>query len=282
MAEFVTLRRPKVDRKQSSVFAQKISDGADRSLERARWWLRFKEELEVAEIPITAGQLALATILGVVLVGWFAAAVTGLRPLAVLGLGVLVVPRSLVRRRVEDRQQLFAQQLPDNLQVLASAMRAGHSFIGALSVVVEDSPEPSRSEFRRVIADEQLGVPLEEALTRVVTRMDNKDLAQVALVATLQRDTGGNTAEVLDRVTETVRERFALRRLVKTLTAQGRMSRWIVTALPLVLATAITVINPTYLEPLYGTIVGRLLIVVACVLVAAGSFLIKRIVDIKV
>jgi tight adherence protein B len=282
MAEFVTLRRPKADRKQSSVFAQKISDGADRSLERTRWWLRFKEALEVADIPITPGQLALATVMGVVLVGWLAAAVTGFGPLAVLGLGVLFVPRSVVRRRVEGKQQLFAQQLPDNLQVLASAMRAGHSFIGALSVVVEDSPEPSQSEFRRVIADEQLGVPLEEALTRVVTRMDNKDLAQVALVATLQRDTGGNTAEVLDRVTETVRERFALRRLVKTLTAQGRMSRWIVTALPLVLAAAITVINPAYLQPLYGTIVGRVLILIACLLVALGSFLIKRIVDIKV
>ncbi len=282
MAEFVTLRRPKTDRKQSSVFAQKISDGADRSLERTRWWLRFKEELEVADIPITPGQLALATVIGAVLVGWFAAAVTGILPLGVLGLGVLLVPRSAVRRLVERKQHLFAQQLPDNLQVLASAMRAGHSFIGALSVVVEDSPEPSQSEFRRVIADEQLGVPLEDALTRVVTRMANKDLAQVALVATLQRDTGGNTAEVLDRVTETVRERFALRRLVKTLTAQGRMSRWIVTALPLVLAAAITAINPTYLEPLYGTTLGRLFIVLACILVATGSFLIKRIVNIKV
>jgi tight adherence protein B len=282
MAEFVTLRRPKSDRRQSSVFAQKLSDSADKSLEHTGWWLRFKEELEVADIAITPGQLALATAIATLLVGWLAFAVTGLAPLALVGMGMVLVTRSVVRRRLERKRHLFAQQLPDNLQVLASAMRAGHSFIGALSVVVEDSPEPSQSELRRVIADEQLGVPLEDALGRVVTRMHNKDLAQVALVATLQRDTGGNTAEVLDRVTETVRERFALRRLVKTLTAQGRMSRWIVTALPLVVAAAITAINPTYLKPLYATTGGRVLIAIACVLVAAGSFLIKRIVNIRV
>ncbi len=127
----------------------------------------------------------------------------------------------------------FADQLPPNLQVLASALRIGHSFVGALTVVVENAHEPSRSELQRVVADERLGVPLEDAIQRVAVRMDSRDLEQVALLAQLQRTAGGNSAEVLDTVIETLRERADIRRLVKTLTAQGRMARWILTALPI-------------------------------------------------
>jgi tight adherence protein B len=282
MAEFVTLRRTKSDRKQSSVFAEKLGAGAERSLERTPWWARFKDDFELSGIGLAPGQFTLLAVLGSIIVAWLAVVVTGFAPAAVLGLGVVLVARAYVVRRVRTTRQLFAEQLPDNLQVLASAMRAGHSFIGALAVVVEDSPEPSRSEFKRVIADEQLGVSLDDALGRTVDRMENKDLGQIALVAALQRDTGGNTAEVLDRVTETIRERFALRRLVKTLTAQGRMSRWIVSGLPIVLALAITAINPSYLQPLVSTSFGRVLVVIACLLVVAGSLIIKRIVNIKV
>jgi tight adherence protein B len=166
--------------------------------------------------------------------------------------------------------------------VIASALRAGHSFSGALSVVVEEAPEPTRGELERVAADERLGVPVEEALQVVVRRMANRDLEQVALVAALQRETGGNTAEVLDRVTETVRERAALRRMVMTLTAQGRLSRWVVSALPVVLLGVISLINPDYVRPLYSTGFGHVVLAVAAVMVVAGSLVIKRIVDIKV
>jgi tight adherence protein B len=187
----------------------------------------------------------------------------------------------MIRRKVDKLRNEFAEQLPDNLQVLASALRAGHSFVGALSVVVDDAAEPSRSEFRRVIADEQLGVPLEDALSVVVRRMENRDLEQVGLVAALQRQTGGNMAEVLDRVTETIRERFELRRIVRTLTAQGRMSRWVVTILPIALLLVMTALNPSYIEPLFKETFGQVLLVLAALMLVAGSLVIKRIVDIK-
>jgi tight adherence protein B len=185
--------------------------------------------------------------------------------------------RSLLRVR-----RLFAEQLPDNLQVLASALRAGHSFIGALSVVVNDAPEPAKTEFSRVVQDEQLGVPIEDALRVVVERMDSRELEQVALVAALQRETGGNTAEVLDRVTDTIRERFELRRTVQTLTAQGRLSRWVLTLLPVALLGVITLVNPGYINILYSSLAGKILLVMAGISVTAGSIVIKRIVDIKV
>jgi tight adherence protein B len=153
--------------------------------------------------------------------------------------------------------------------------------VGALSVVVEDAAEPSRGEFRRVVADEQLGVSLEDALNVVARRMDNRDLQQVGLVAALQHETGGNMAEVLDRVTETIRERFEIRRIVQTLTAQGRMSRWVVSLLPIILLATISILNPTYVEPLFKETFGRVLLAVAAVMLVAGSLVIKRIVNIK-
>jgi tight adherence protein B len=112
--------------------------------------------------------------------------------------------------------------------------------------------------------------------------MDNEDLEQVALVAALQRQTGGNMAEVLERVTDTIRERFELRRMVQTLTAQGRMSRWIVSALPVVLLVAISIINPEYIQPLFRSTGGRLALMLAAAMLVAGSLVIKKIVNIKV
>jgi tight adherence protein B len=213
---------------------------------------------------------------------WLLTAVVGTPLFAVVGLVVPFAVRAAVLRKLNKKRAAFAEQLPDNLQVLASALRAGHSFVGALSVVVDDAPEPSRGEFRRVIADEQLGISLEDSLMVVVRRMDNSDLSQIALVAALQQETGGNTAEVLDRVTDTIRGRFELRRLVRTLTAQGRMSRWVVSGIPVVLVLLITSINPNYMAPLFNEPTGRLLLGFAAVMVVAGSLVIKKIVDIKV
>jgi len=198
------------------------------------------------------------------------------------GLAVPLIVRAVIKRKLRKLRERFAEQLPDNLQVLASALRAGHSFVGALSVVTDDAEQPSQREFRRVVADEQLGVPLEKALDTVALRMDCADLEQVSVVAALARETGGNTAEVLDRVTETIQERFRLRREVMTLTAQGRLSRWIVSALPAVLLLAILALNPGYVQPLFVEPVGRVLLVVAALLIAAGSFVIKKIVEIDV
>ena len=112
--------------------------------------------------------------------------------------------------------------------------------------------------------------------------MESRELEQVALVAAVQRQSGGNTAEVLDRVTETIRERFELRRTVQTLTAQGRLSRWIVSFLPLFLLVVITIINPSYMHVLYVSTGGRVALAFAALMVVAGSLVIKRIINIKV
>jgi tight adherence protein B len=270
------------DARRARLLTGRMAIETTRSLERARWWPGFLEKLDIAGVDVAPQKLiaivAAATALALALL----TLISGSPVVGLLAVAVPLVARSILERRVARQRKLFTDQLPDNLQVMASAMRAGHSFSGALSVVVDDAPEPARRELARVVADERMGVPVDVALATVVQRMQSKDLEQVALVATLQRETGGNTAEVLERVTETIRERLALRRLVQTLTAQGRMSRWVLTAIPLVLLLAISALNPDYVGPLYGETLGRLLLGTATVMVVAGSLVIGKIVNIKV
>jgi tight adherence protein B len=282
MAEFVSLPTPEAQR-PSGVITDKIEGGTKEMFERTGWWGRFVADLQLAEIKTPPERIVLFTFIGTFLTIWLLSVIIHSLIVALLvGLCIPFAVRMLISRKVDRKRRLFAEQLPDNLQVLASALRAGHSFIGALSVVVDDAPEPSRSEFRRVVADEQLGVPLEDALHVVVERMESRELEQVALVGALQRQTGGNTAEVLDRVTETIRERFELRRTVRTLTAQGRLSRWVVSLLPLFLLTVISLLNPHYMHPLFSTTPGRIALVFAALMVISGSVVIKRIINIKV
>jgi tight adherence protein B len=255
--------------------------GVEASLRRTELWERFELQLALADVPLSATHVAMLTGAGTLLVALVATAIAGpvgLLLAATVPVGVYM----FVKSRLQRRRAKFAEQLPDNLQVIASALRAGHSLVGALAVLTEDVAEPSQTEFRRVLADEQVGVPLEDALADVGVRMDSRDLAQISVVAALQRETGGNSAEVIDRVTETIRQRFELRRLVKTLTTQGRMSRWVVSLLPIVLFFVINLINPDYMKPLYEHSGGRVLIVVAALMVCSGSYVIKRIVTIKV
>ena len=280
LGAFVSLTREEPKR-QSAALTEKLLATTDHSLGRTRWWDRFKHRLVVAQISLPAEQLVVLTLIGTLVFGWLLYMVIGTWA-ALLALGVPLAVRSLIGLRAERQRRLFSDQLADNLQVISSALRAGHSFVGALSVMVEEAPEPSRREFRRVVADEQLGVPLEESLQLVGERMRCRDLEQVAMVAALQRETGGNSAAVLDQVAENIRERAALRRLVRTLTAQGRLARWIVSLLPVGLFLVILTLNRSYMEPLFEKTTGRMLLGFAATMIIAGSLVIRRIVDIKV
>jgi tight adherence protein B len=285
LAEFVSVPAAMRDtsRRPTAQLTEKMLEGTESMLRGSTRWQRFKWELGIAGVTMPSEQIVALTAIGSLLA---ALMIKVLFNQLIIGLLLaLVIPfavRSVVQRRLAKQRKLFAEQLGDNLQVLASALRAGHSFIGALAVVANDAAEPSRSEFQRVIGDEQLGVPIDQALHVVVERMESRELEQVALVAALQREAGGNTAEVLDRVTATIRERFELRRTVQTLTAQGRMSRWVLTLLPVFLLIAITLINPGYMNVMYDSSFGRVLLFLSAVSIASGSLVIKRIVNIRV
>jgi tight adherence protein B len=280
LSDFVSTAGPAQEETREDL-ASRVFEGTEHSLEQTRWWQALKESLELADIKIPPVQLLVGTLVITLFVMWLLATfVAGV--LAFLGLAIPFIVRAVVAYKIERKRRAFAEQLPDNLDVVASGLRAGHSLVGGLSLVVNDAAEPSRTEFKRVVADEQLGVPLEDALMTVARRMKSRDVEQVALVSALQRETGSNSAEVLDRVIENIRERQGLRRLVRTLTAQGRLSRWVVSLLPVGLLVAISAINPTYMKPLFTHTSGRIVLVIGLLMILAGSAVIKKIVDIKI
>jgi tight adherence protein B len=247
----------------------------------SRRWTAFAEDVDIAGLSMSAERIAAWTV-GITSVSIVASIALGRPVLIVIALVTPIVVRMVVSGRANRSRREFEGQLADNLQVVAAAMRAGQSFTGALAVAVEDAAEPARRELQRTVADERLGVPLDEALQRTANRMRSEELEYVGLVATLQRETGGNTAEVLDRVTETIRERAELKRLVLTLTAQGKFGGMIVSMVPVALTALFLVIRPGYFDPMVNSTIGVALIVLAVAMLATGWIAIRKIVDIEV
>jgi tight adherence protein B len=265
-----------------SLVERALGDKQARQLARSPWIGRIRLEVEIADINIPLEQLFLIVVVATVLVGWLLAESTKSPFAALLGLFVPIVAQQVVKFMAGRQRRAFAEQLPDNLAVLASAMRAGQTFIGALRQVLDDAPEPSRRELGRAVTDEQIGAPLSDALSNVTVRMRSEDFQHVAIVASLQRETGGNTAEVIDMVANTVRERMEIRRMVRGLTAQGRLSGGVLSLLPVALLILISVSNPSYVHPLFHTTLGLIGLGIGIGLVVLGGFAISKIVDIKV
>jgi tight adherence protein B len=278
MSEFVSIRALQQDGQAPPTTPEEQADEAQED----NYWTRLGATLEIANIDVSPQMLVGGTIVATILVFLLILAGAGSPWWALLALLVPYLVREWVLRTLKQRRKRFAEQLPDALQVIASALRSGHSLAGALAVVVESSSEPMKSEMQRVVADEQHGVPIPTSLLVVAERMDSRDLEQLAMVADLQRESGGNAAEVIDRVAETVRERFDLKRLVETLTMQGKMTRWIVTLLPVGIVLILQLEDPHYLHPLVQSTGGKVLLGFAIVWAVLGSLVIKRIVEIEI
>lgn len=265
-----------------SLIERALGDKQARQISRSPFITRLRIEMEVADLKFGPEQLFALLVLSTILVGWLLYSSTHSVVAPALALFVPVLANALVKTFAGRQRRLFSEQLPDNLAVIASAMRAGQTFIGALRAVLDDAPEPSQRELRRAVMDEQLGTPLAEALNRVTERMHSEDFQHIAIVAALQRETGGNTAEVIDLVANTVRERIEIRRMVRGLTAQGRLSGSVLSLMPVGLLILISVINPTYVHPLFHSTTGLIGLGIGVGLVIAGGLVIRRIIDIKV
>lgn len=255
---------------------------APRFLERGTWWAPFVEDVAISRSPHTPVYLVKrAALLGAIV----AVAVflfTGSPLFALLPLLLWPFPlRMLVRRQARKQREVFADALPGYLQDLASALRVGRSFAGSLSVVASTADEPVRSELERAVTDEALGRPIDESLEAVGRRMESGDIDQVALIASLNRRSGSNVAEALDRVADGARDRSDLRREIKALTAQAKMSSWVLTALPPLLLLGITVVSPRYAWPLLHTTLGIILLIVGALMVFAGWKVMRKITTIK-
>jgi tight adherence protein B len=267
---------------QRSLIERALGNQQADNIRRSPLVERLRIEMEVAEINLPLEQLALITVALTLFIGWLLYT-TVKSPLApFLALCVPFAAKMLIDNRAAKQRRAFMEQLPDNLQVIGGAMRAGQNFVGALRSVVQDAPEPSKREFRRAVLDEAIGVPLPEALGQVTERMRSEDFQHVAVVATLQRETGGNTAEVLDLLAETVRERIEIRRLVRGLTAQGRLSGGVLSLMPVGLLLIISIINPGYVHPMFHTTTGLIALGIGAVMIIAGGLVIRRLVDVEI
>jgi len=255
---------------------------AEDRLSQYRWWERFKVDVEIARIEVPPVRLALSAVTFALAGAAVSGDVVGNVAITAVFLLSPILVVMWVRVRAGRHRRTFDEQLPDNLQVIAAGMRAGQSFVGAMDMAADEADEPARREFHRIVADDQLGVPLATAVGNVAERMRSAEFEYVGLVAQLQRETGGNTAEVIDRVTETIRERAEIRRTIRTLTAQGRMGGAVVSLLPVALGLVLTVLKPDYLDPLLNSTAGVVALAAASTGIFAGWLAIRRIVDIKV
>jgi tight adherence protein B len=282
LGDFVTLpeeenaaaRRKEVDALLAAVGQQK------QRRRNWRWMEGFSEDVDVAQIQRDPTTMVWVSVLaGLVL------AVIGAVLIAPFWAILVFVPtialNLYVRGKARKVRKDFGEQLPENLDVLASALRAGHSLAGAMGVVADEAPEPSKREYRRVVTDEQLGIPLDEALEVTAKRMQNADIDQLAVLALVQREAGGNTAEVLDQVTKNIRARMDVRRLVTVLTAQGKFSSVVIALVPLGIFFFLMMVNPSHLDPLFHQTLGQVAGIAAIFMTLLGFYVIRRIVTIE-
>jgi tight adherence protein B len=195
-----------------------------------------------------------------------------------LGTVALVAPHVLLRSLTQRRRAAFADQFEGALQMISGSLRAGYGLLQAVATVASEAPSPTGDEFGRVTVENQLGRSVEEALAAMADRMENEDLRWVVEAINIQYEVGGDLAEVLDSVAETIRDRNQIRRQVKALSAEGRISAIILVSLPFALAALLSVVSPEYLAELTGSGVGRIMILVALLLIGAGTAWIAKIV----
>jgi tight adherence protein B len=247
-----------------------FADRLDRKLEQAGFSLRPGEFVAGAFLAGAVGGLSAGLLFGSPLWGLVAAVGCALIPIAAL--------RVAVRRRLGQLER----QVVDVLMIIASSLRAGHSFLQALDMVAQEISEPAAGEFTRAVSEIRLGRPVDEALAALAERMASEDFDWAMMAVKIQRDVGGNLAEVLDTVAETLRDREAVRRQVKVLSAEGRLSAGILTALPFVILLYVWKVTPGFLDPLIGTLIGRVLLVGGGLLLVAGILIMRRMVRIDV
>lgn len=175
----------------------------------------------------------------------------------------------------------FDKQLPDALDVLCNCVKAGFSFQSAIDSIAHEMPDPIAREFKRVSRECHYGISLEESLNNLITRSQNRDLALIVSAVLIQRQVGGNLAQVLSGIADTIRQRMKLRGDIKVLTSSGVMSGTIVGLMPVFLLLVLMLLNPEYVEIMFSTPTGRMLLALALVMECLGFFFVRKIVNIK-
>lgn len=241
-------------------------------------------ENELYDVGVRMPALQLLTV-------WVAAAVALPTLLSLLGcsgvlcaLSVLICaagPLFYVKLRKRQRREQLDSQLTEAISTLCSALRAGHSFQQAMNSITEEMEGPIAEEFGRVFRETRHGMTLQDSMSRMVERTGSEDLEMMCTAILIQREIGGNLAEVLENVSATIRSRLTLRSEIRTRTASGRLSGYLVGSLPVVLLLCFSMFNPAYMAPLFSTATGRIMLLTGAVLELVGFAVIRRVVNVK-
>ncbi len=200
-------------------------------------------------------------------------------------LGLIIggfLPYSYANYKRSKRFSKFEELFPEAIDTLARAVRAGHAFTTALELIASELGEPVASEFRKLYEEQKFGLPVRDALINLTQRVPLVDVKFFVTAVMLQRETGGNLAEILDNLSYVIRERFKIMRQVRVHTAQGRMTMMLLMGLPPIIVVTMQTMNPLFIRPLFDDPIGHLLIVVGITLQTIGYFVIRRIIQIQV
>lgn len=262
---------------------QRAVEATGQFAERQGFLTKIEGQLERANLPLRPAEAIFFYFAGVVVLGLLLVALTANPFGALIGtiLAALVPPATL-SFLAKRRQKAFDSLLPDTLQLMASTLRAGYSLMQGLEAVSQEVSEPVGRELRRVVTEARLGRPLEESLEGVAERMDSGDFGWAVMAIRIQREVGGNLAELLVTVAETMTERERLRRDVNALTAEGKISAIVLTLLPIGLGVFIYSVNPGYMEPLFEETIGKILLGGALGLMLFGFWWMKKTIEIDI
>jgi tight adherence protein B len=269
--------------KDSGILAQPLDDRPGIFESFAERFGNISLLFEQADTNLTVSKLAaISAVFGVIgiAVGAVVHIHPALMPLTGILLGALPLMWLLMRR--SRRLKAFAAQLPDALEMLARSLRSGQSMGFGFNMVATEMPQPICKEFGRVFEEQNLGIPLDESLRGMTDRIPNLDLKFFATAVILQRQTGGDLAEILDKIGELVRDRFRIWGQVQALTGEGRMSGVVLLALPFLLFVVVYQLNPDYVKVLFTDPMGKKMLFGAVVMQIIGALVIKKIVNIKV
>ena len=245
--------------------------------------------LEQADLKIRAGNilvLCMASALAMAVIGYIlAGSLPPNQALLFAAVGLVVggfVPYSYASYRRNKRFQKFEELFPEAIDTLARAVRAGHAFTTALELIANELSEPVASEFRKLFEEQKFGLPVRDALMNLAERMPLVDVKFFVTAVMLQRETGGNLAEILDNLSYVIRERFKIMRQVRVYTAQGRLTMLLLMGLPPVIVITMLMTSPAFIHPLFADPIGHVLVVAGIVLQTLGYFVIRKIIQIQV
>ena len=282
----VKLRQQQLRKKRSAAMKGKFRDVVHRiamKLQSIQKENRMDMKMQQADWPLLGSEYEVMLVIFGVLCGIITLAAT-LKPWIALAAGLAGVMLGLMFLDIyiKRRQKAFTNQLGDMLTMVANALRAGFSFMQAFELIAREMDAPIGREVQKVVNEVNVGATLDIALENMQKRVESPDFELVVTAVLIQRQVGGNLAQILDTISGTIQERIRMRREVMALTAQGRMSGIVLVLLPIALAVVLSVINPNYLKPLVEEEIGHFCVASAVVLEIIGYIVIKRIVDIKI